>query len=106
MDVHGLNQRKEDYWQDLPRKTFECETCEAKFQRKGDLTAHFKIMHMVQDMVDCDLCPAKFKYSKSLKRHKMEKHGSEENKPKCPDCGKMFNQKRNMERHQLSHRKN
>jgi hypothetical protein len=106
LNVHGLNQRKEDYWQDLPRITFECETCEATFQRKGDLNAHFKMMHMVQDMVDCDLCPAKFKYSKSLKRHKLEKHGSEENKPKCPDCGKLFNQKRNMERHQLSHKKN
>jgi hypothetical protein len=106
LHVHGLNRRKEDYWQDLPKKTFECETCKAKFNRKGDLNAHFKMKHMVQDMVDCDQCPAKFKYNKSLQRHKLEKHGSEENKSKCPDCGKLFNQKRNMERHQLSHRKN
>ena len=104
--VHGMNKRKEDYWQDLPRKTFDCETCEAKFQRKGDLTVHFKMKHMVQNMVVCDLCPAEFKYSKNLKRHRLEKHGSDENKPKCPDCGKLFNQKSNMERHQLSHRKN
>ena len=32
--VYGFNQKKEDYWQDLPKKDFECDLCKSKFIRK------------------------------------------------------------------------
>ena len=105
LHVHGLDERKEDYWQDLPKTCFECEACDTRFIRKSDLNAHIKSKHENQDMLHCDLCSAEFKYHKSLNRHVKEKHASEQTKFKCPECGKIFNQRRNMERHQLIHRK-
>ena len=105
LHVHGLNEKKEDYWQDLPNQYFECESCGTRFIRRADLKSHIKFKHVVQDVLHCDQCSAKFKYHKNLKQHKQEKHGSEESKSKCPECGKMFNQKRNMKRHQMLHRK-
>ena len=40
LHVHGLDQKTEDYWQDIPRKLYECETCNTKFMRKADLKVH------------------------------------------------------------------
>ena len=105
LHVHDSDEKKEDYWQDLPKINFECETCRVRFVRKADLKAHIKSKHTDQDMLNCDQCSAQFIYLKSLNRHKLEKHGPEQTKSTCPDCGKMFNQRRNMERHQLIHRK-
>ena len=103
MHVHGVNPRKEDYWQDLPKTIFECEICKTKFVRKPDLRAHIKKQHMGLDKLKCDQCHSLFNDKKSLKRHKLEKHETNEKKFKCPECGKMFGQKRNMERHVQSH---
>ena len=107
LHVHGADQKKEDYWQDIPQKLFECETCKTNFIRKADLKSHMQSKHIQSPDIffKCDLCNAKFRYNKNLKRHKLEKHGKEGNNFECPDCGKIFIYKRNMERHQLSHRK-
>ena len=102
--VHGMDQKKEDYWQDLPRKYFKCETCKAEFIRKGDLKVHMDVKHLAQEINSCDLCPSKFKWKKDLQSHKLEKHGPGENKHQCPECGKMFNQRRNMKRHLWTHK--
>ena len=106
LHVHDSDEKKEDYWQDLPKINFECETCRVRFVRKADLKAHIKSKHTDQDMLNCDQCSAQFTYLKSLNRHKLEKHGPEQTKSTCPDCGKMFNQRRNMERHMWLHKKN
>ena len=107
LHVHGLDQKTEDYWQDIPRKVYECETCNTKFMRKADLKVHMQSKHIKspEDIFKCDKCNAEFKYNKNLKRHWLEKHGKEMNNFNCPDCGKVFIHKRNMERHQLSHKK-
>ena len=104
LHVHGMDQKKEDYWQDLPRKYFKCETCKAEFIRKGDLKVHMDVKHLAQEINSCDLCPSKFKWKKDLQSHKLEKHGPGENKHQCPECGKMFNQRRNMKRHHKTHK--
>ena len=104
--VHGVNEQKEDYWQDLPRQSFVCETCKARFIRKADLNVHTKTKHTDRAMLKCDQCPAKFTYKKTLERHKMENHDGGRKRFKCSNCGELFNQKRNMERHQMSHSKN
>ena len=106
LHVHGLNQRKEDYWQDLPKESFKYEMCVAKFKRKADLKSHMNNKHSAKKIIECDLCPAKFKWSKNFQRHKLQTHGPEENKIKCPDCEKMFSRRSNMERHLLSHENN
>ena len=101
--VHGLNQKKEDYWQDLPKKDFECDLCKSKFIRKTDLKAHVKQKHENMDEFVCDQCSAKFKYKKNLTRHKIEKHAPEKSEFKCSHCSKIFGQKRSMEKHELCH---
>ena len=103
LNVHGLDKKKEDYWQDIPKNFFQCEICKTRFIRKGDLKVHFKSKHTTQEMLKCDQCTAEFKYKKNLERHKFEKHGEMDMSFKCPDCDKVFKHKRNMERHQLSH---
>ena len=105
LHVHGVNEQKEDYWQDIPRQTFVCETCKARFNRKADLKVHTKTKHSGIAILECDQCPAKFTYKKTLNRHKMENHDGGRKRFKCDNCGELFNQKRNMERHQMSHRK-
>ena len=103
LNIHNINPRKEDYWQDREKKTFKCKACEAYFKRKTDLNIHIKVHHNDQDSFNCDECSKKFKYEKTLKQHKLEKHGPKERNFECPTCGKMFTAKRNMRRHQLAH---
>ena len=103
LNVHGLDQKKEDYWQDLPKNSFECEICKTRFIRKADLKVHIKSIHTTQERLKCDLCSAEFKHNKNLDRHRLEKHTEVDTTSKCPDCGKVFKHKRNMKRHQLSH---
>ena len=103
--VHSTNPSKEDYWQDIPKETFKCETCGTIFTRKSSLQQHVKVKHEVQNLFECDHCKNKFRYKKNLEQHILEKHGSKVIKFECPDCGNLFNQKRNMERHQLTHKK-
>ena len=106
LNVHGKNPRKEDYWQDREKTTFKCKACEANFKRKTDLNIHIKVHHNDQESFSCEKCPKKFKYEKTLKQHKLEKHGPKERNFECPICGKTFTAKRNMRRHQLAHELN
>ena len=103
--VHGSNERKEDYWQDLPKILYECEHCKVKFTRKADLKAHIQKKHEHKKMFECDQCRSTFKYMKNLTRHKLEKHVPAKAEFECPDCDKKFSQKRNLKRHQLCHEK-
>ena len=50
LHVHGLDVKKEDYWQDIPMKLFECERCKKKYIRKADLKVHIQSKHMSQDL--------------------------------------------------------
>ena len=102
-NVHDSNPRKEDYWQDVKSKIFQCENCTENFTRKNDLKAHMKIRHSIQSIFKCDQCNNSYRYQKNLHQHKLEKHGPELKRYACPDCGKVFSQKRSMERHRLSH---
>ena len=69
------------------------------------MKVHMKKKHESKNMFECEKCPSEFKYEKNLTRHVLEKHVSKETELKCPDCEKVFSQKRYMERHQMSHKK-
>ena len=43
--------------------------------------------------------------SEKPKRHKLDKHSSKETEFIFPDCDKVLTQKKNMQWHQLSHKK-
>ena len=98
-----MNPSKEDYWQDLQRETFRCQSCGKEFARKTDLKVHIAVKHTAQDMFQCDNCEKKYRYKTTLERHKLERHGTEVKQYECPDCGRLFSRKSNMDRHQLSH---
>ena len=103
INVHGTNPRKEDYWQDLQKETFKCKSCGKEFARKTDLKVHIKVKHTTQELFPCDKCEKQYSYKTNLERHKLEKHGLELKKYKCPECGAVLTQRSNMKRHQLSH---
>ena len=86
-NVHGLDPRKEDYWQDLKRKTFQCKKCPENFIKKNDLEAHIQEKHSTMDTFTCDQCANIYRYQKNLLQHKLDKHGPEVNRYECPDCG-------------------
>ena len=89
-NVHDSTPRKEDYWQDVISKVFQCENCTENFTRKNDLKLHMKIRHYIQSIFKCDQCNNSYRYQKNLQQHKLEKHGPELKRYACPDCGKVF----------------
>jgi uncharacterized Zn-finger protein len=87
----------------LEQQRHPCNLCSADYKYKTDLNAHIKLKHEEGKKSHvCDVCPANFQERKSLNAHKKMKHGNNENCV-CPECGKGFNQKNNLKRHQLIH---
>ncbi|KAL5274342.1 hypothetical protein ACFFRR_000837 [Megaselia abdita] len=76
-------------------KTNTCEQCNEKFIWANNLNAHNIGFH-VQNF--CLTCNKAFAKPKDLKRH-MVSHRPDEEKLKCPDCGKVFNRNDNMKYH-------
>ena len=104
-NIHGFSLHKEMYGRPLEQQRHHCKLCSADYKYKTDLNAHIKLKHEEGKKSNvCDLCPAKFQETKSLNAHKKMKHGNNENFA-CPECGKGFNQKNNLKRHQLIHNK-
>lgn len=76
-------------------KQFTCEQCNEKFIWKENLDSHNISFH-VQNF--CLTCNKAFAKPKDLKRH-MVSHRPDDEKLKCPDCGKIFNRNDNMKYH-------
>ena len=103
-----------------------CSVCNYKTQHRGRFNLH-EFIHADKELI-CDKCDFKTKTEQSLKIHKMYhedptffcdaceyktcnagnfsthkkvKHGTE--KHECDQCGKLFNYKRHLERHQAKH---
>ena len=57
-NAHGLNPRKEDYWQDFKRSTFDCKNCKNSSEKKFWKCIKRK-------------CPNSYKYKKNLYQHKL-----------------------------------
>lgn len=76
-------------------KIHACEHCNEKFIWTENLNAHNLSFH-VQNF--CLTCNKAFAKPKDLKRH-MVSHRPDEEKLKCPDCGKIFNRNDNMKHH-------
>ena len=73
-------------------KEHQCEVCENKFSRKGDLKRHM-LTHTNKKDHECDICKKRFSKKCSLIDH-FKIHSGE--KPYgCADCGKWFTQSSN-----------
>ena len=95
-----------------------CSFCPYKAKEKKSVMKHAKKAHPLNDLDNVTLdkvfdkqyinpynkpqsgdCPHCGKYIKRLGRHIKTVHGQGEKKLSCEDCGKMFCQKNNLERH-------
>ena len=106
LNVHGINQFKEEYHNNKETNKFKCSQCGRSYLRKKDLNYHVKNTHQSEDVdksFTCDICETSFKQKKFLNMHVKRKHGQEETHA-CPKCGKLFNRKDNMEKHLYRHK--
>ena len=51
-------------------KTFECETCERKFDEKSSLKRHISIVHLNVKPYSCEICQKSYTLKHALKVHK------------------------------------
>jgi predicted RNA-binding Zn-ribbon protein involved in translation (DUF1610 family) len=106
LNIHGVNMSKAMLGNEEEFENHECSECEAKYKYRKDLNAHVRLKHENRTNVksfDCDQCPSKFKEKKTLTAHMKMKHSKKAAEFPCPTCGKVFNQKNNMKRHQKTH---
>ena len=85
----------------------KCSVCDARFKYKKDLNSHVKLKHDKESKAkkfQCDQCTSISPEKKSLNAHKKMKHADKAIEFSCPICGKTFNQKNNMKRHQQTHK--
>ena len=96
---------------EIPKRTqTTCDTCEASFKSKKELSDHKKALHKVQSKKrsaksrerchKCSTCGKGFLERSHLKEH--EKRHSEPDIP-CPDCDKKFKFLTDLRKHQRSH---
>lgn len=96
---------------DKDKPIFQCEICAKVVKRKENLERHRKLHSVIHK---CDVCNKTFKQRNHLETHKLIKHDTEGGTPipemiyvcEEPNCGKYFNKRFNLLRHQSLHRKN
>ena len=105
LHVHDINQYKEDYHDREEPKKFLCELCNSSYKNKTDLNFHQRVKHEKTDdqTFKCELCTKTYMNKKSLNCHVRLKHTENPKEHKCPECGKVFNQKKVLRRHIISH---
>lgn len=96
--------------EDKEKPIYQCEVCAKVVKRKENLERHRKLHLTVHR---CDICQKTFKQRNHLETHKQIKHASEGGESLSqtifvceePNCGKYFNKKFNLLRHQELHNK-
>ena len=107
LQVHRINQFKEVYHEPESEQRYPCGQCESVYKQKKNLNQHLRQKHnqdLVNTVLICDKCPSKFTQKKSLIAHIKCQHGEPSEEFKCTHCGKVYNQKKNLNRHMLIHR--
>ena len=93
---------------------FQCLECEKKFRFMRYLERHVDLMHKRTEKFKCIECDKEFQYKKDLKFHQLNVHfqnksesytflQDENCKHSCNLCGKQFNRKDYLKRHQKTH---
>lgn len=89
---------------DMIETQVKCETCEQKFTSKWALDRHTPIHNTDKANYTCESCDLKFKYKHSYNKH-LNAHltGAPISKPFACECGKFFNRKSKLKKHQEIH---
>ncbi|ESN96228.1 hypothetical protein HELRODRAFT_68515 [Helobdella robusta] len=92
-------------------KNHICEQCGKGFHHREYLKEHYIQKHGEGKYKTCPVCQKVLKGRNSYDSHVLRMHPNLKNKDAppsyiCPECGKVFNQKGNMYKHQLSHSSN
>ena len=85
----------------VDEKHYECNTCDASFNKKSKLAQH-EIYQSCEKHHKCMACDASFSYRTHLERHK--KHHTNEISHECKECSKSFNRLWAFTRHIRSHK--
>ncbi|KAL1506218.1 hypothetical protein ABEB36_005617 [Hypothenemus hampei] len=96
--------RKKFVSTDLLNSVAECDVCKKKFTSKWALSRHTPVHNTKDSLYFCDFCDLKFKYKHSFHKH-METHFKDVplSKPFACECGKFFNRKSKLKKHQEIH---
>ncbi|XP_069156415.1 zinc finger protein ZFP2-like isoform X2 [Procambarus clarkii] len=81
-------------------RPFECGECGKKFKSKNTLASHLKSVHSNEKPYKCDICMKSYTARSSLIMH--TKTHTNIGRFQCEQCGRMFNSKRHVLRHQTS----
>ena len=87
---------------------FKCKYCEKVFKHRQSLSKHEAICKKhpePQAKAICEGCGHKFSHQDTLTRHKKKCKGIKK-ALQCDICSKVFDRKRNLERHILTHKLN
>lgn len=108
-DIGQLCSRKrtktiKSYTNNLIEAEVKCEVCSQKFTTKWALDRHSLIHGDENSNYSCESCHSKFKYKHSYMKH-INSHFNNNSitKPFSCECGKSFNRKAKLKKHQESH---
>ncbi|XP_050315348.1 zinc finger protein OZF-like [Anthonomus grandis grandis] len=89
---------------DLANTSVKCETCDQKFTSKWALDRHLPVHNKKNTQYFCSTCDLKFKYKYSYEKHLLAHNlGGPINKPFGCSCGKSFNRRAKLLKHQEIH---
>ncbi|KAI4461895.1 zinc finger protein [Holotrichia oblita] len=102
-EFHTFNQLK--YHKQKHKNKFklhQCDICKKVFKSRSNLTAHVKQHTRTQESKPvCELCGKIYADINSIRRH-YETHNTDKTIP-CPTCGKLFTNQKNMALHLVRH---
>lgn len=88
---------------DLAEAIVKCETCNKKFPSKWALDRHTPV-HSEEKKFICETCNMSFRYKHSFQKHLLAHlNGAPVTKPFACECGKYFNRKAKLKKHQQIH---
>jgi len=91
---------------DGERRTHVCTECPARFDRKGNLQRHIRLVHLRLRPFACDTCGKTFQLKQHLQFHVTSRRHEMVPPFVCTDCGKSFQNRRGYNRHMKSGHRN